>query len=260
MLKTILLYFTILVYAEKSCILGQGQHPKPRIVGGFPAIEGSIPYMASLQQYGQHFCGGAVVNERTIVTAAHCLEKTTPRMLKIKVGGTNRAADYGQLFTVAAFHYNEKWTRQTMDWDIGIVRLDSPMAFSDKVRAIPLAGSSVPAGTFATIAGWGYTTIFGPGTELLRYARVPIVDQELCNRLMGNIITDRMVCAGYMRGSIDACQMDSGGPLVVREELYGIVSWGVGCALPNKPGVYTRIQIVRTWLNDIMSRFYNEVL
>lgn len=79
---------------------------------------------------------------------------------------------------------------------------------------------------------------------------VPIVNQLACKSLYGTIstVTDRMICAGYINGGKDACQGDSGGALARNGIAYGIVSWGYGCALPNYPGVYSRISSVADWI------------
>jgi trypsin len=78
---------------------------------------------------------------------------------------------------------------------------------------------------------------------------LPIVDRETCQRHMGRVVTDRMICAGYLnKGGKDSCQGDSGGPLTVDDILYGIVSWGYECADPNYPGVYTNVANLRWWI------------
>lgn len=86
----------------------------------------------------------------------------------------------------------------------------------------------------------------------MRAAVVPIYNQEKCAKAYKNIgtITDRMICAGFDKGGKDACQGDSGGPLVTNNVLVGVVSWGYGCAVPNFPGVYSRVASVRHWITE----------
>ncbi|KAH8294620.1 hypothetical protein KR018_000436, partial [Drosophila ironensis] len=248
----IALWFTVCLALENRV--------EPRIVGGFPAEITSIPYIVSIQLYGIHHCGGSIINNRTILTAAHCLAGTQRRLLKVKVGGTTRDPKDGKLFAVASIHPHDKWSSKTMDYDIGIIRLTSALAFSRKqlvlfqVKAIGINSKKVADGQFATIAGWGFTSSNGPIAESLRYARVPIVNQTVCRNLLGNKITDRMLCAGYLRGGTDACQQDSGGPLVLRDQLVGIVSWGVGCAQAKKPGVYARLETLASWVNATLKK------
>ena len=88
----------------------------------------------------------------------------------------------------------------------------------------------------------------------LREVLVPIVDRKLCESAYKNInpITSRMICAGrFSEGGKDACQGDSGGPLTANGTLYGIVSWGLGCAQPYYPGVYTNVAELRPWIKNI---------
>lgn len=236
--------------------------PAPRIVGGLPANNVDIPFVVSLVTYGFHSCGGAIINERTVITAAHCLAFTTARLLKVHVGTKTRSLKEGELVSVKALHSHELWEMDTMDYDIGLVRLARALTYSAIVQPIKLAQPTdiLVAGNYGTIAGWGYTSKNGPGSEELRYARVPLINQATCNVLLKNLVTDRMLCAGYMKGGIDACQMDSGGPLIWQKKLIGIVSWGIGCALPNKPGVYTRVSALIPWIAEQMANEYNESL
>ena len=149
-----------------------------------------------------------------------------------------------------------------MDYDVGLVRLAQPLAFGINIQPIKLARQTytVRDGRLLEVAGWGYVMANGPISETLRYAKIPVVNQASCKRIMGNLITDRMLCAGYLAGGVDACQMDSGGPLVAYNRLVGIVSWGIGCALPNRPGIYTRITAVLPWITETMATQYNDEL
>lgn len=87
----------------------------------------------------------------------------------------------------------------------------------------------------------------------LRAAVVPKANQQLCNTSYSRYggVTDRMICAGLQQGGKDACQGDSGGPLVNKDTLVGVVSWGYGCAVPNYPGVYSRVSSVRDWIKTV---------
>ncbi|XP_017139637.1 trypsin alpha-3 [Drosophila miranda] len=249
----------ILFILFRFFLASEENRQSPRIVGGYPTDIVNVPYIVSLQLYGNHHCGGSIVNNRTIITAAHCLAGVRRRLLKVKVGGSTRSPRDGQLFSVASIHYHEKWSAKSMDYDIGLIRLVNELTYSRKVKAIGMNHRKIADGSFATIAGWGFTTADGASSQVLHFARVPIVNQTVCRNLLGNRVTERMICAGYIsNGGVDACQMDSGGPLVVREELIGIVSWGIGCALKNKPGVYARIETLSIWLNNLMKKLNTE--
>ncbi|XP_033976407.1 anionic trypsin-2-like [Trematomus bernacchii] len=89
----------------------------------------------------------------------------------------------------------------------------------------------------------------------LQCVEVPILSHKDCDGSYPGLITDRMVCVGYLEGGKDACQGDSGGPLVCNGELQGVVSWGHGCAQPNYPGVYTKVCSLMPWINDVLSTY-----
>lgn len=124
----------ILIFVHFSfCLTAENNRPDPRIVGGFPADIAKVPYIVSIQLYGIHHCGGSIINNRTILTAAHCLAQVPRILLTVKVGGTKRDSRDGQIYRVSDLYYHEKWSTKTMDYDIGVIRLKTPLTFSKKV-------------------------------------------------------------------------------------------------------------------------------
>ncbi|XP_056409472.1 serine protease hepsin-like [Hyla sarda] len=117
-------------------------------------------------------------------------------------------------------------------------------------------------GKVCSVTGWGNTQYYGQQSDILQEASVPIISSTVCNtpEYYNNQITGKMFCAGYPEGGTDACQGDSGGPFVCEDSisrtsrwrLCGIVSWGIGCALPNKPGVYTKVDQYQRWIYRAM--------
>lgn len=103
-----------------------------------------------------------------------------------------------------------------------------------------------------TVAGWGNTQSALEDRSTLRKVFVPVVDNKACRRMILGKVTDQMICAGYMDGGKDSCQGDSGGPLFKGKTLYGVVSWGIGCANPKKPGVYAKVTAALDWINRIV--------
>jgi len=128
-----------------------------------------------------------------------------------------------------------------------------PFTFGPGVEAIPLTSTEPPVDTPATVSGWG-TLNFGDTTlaTQLHAVEVFITDRTECNSALANYggITENMICAGVPGGGKDACQGDSGGPLVVGGQLVGIVSWGVGCALPEYPGVYSNVATLKNFVTE----------
>lgn len=100
----------------------------------------------------------------------------------------------------------------------------------------------------------------GTVSPSLQKAHIPLIEQAKCASptVYGSAITQRMICAGFLKGKVDACQGDSGGPLVhftsSRWHLVGVVSWGVGCARERRPGVYSKVEEMLNWINAVIEK------
>merc|ERR1712062_838401 len=226
-----------------------------RIVGG-AAAPSPIPWQVSMRQCqsgGCHYCGGTVLDAKTILTAAHCQVSTNHYIM---VGKTNR--NEGQNVAIANV-INSNWNQQTMDNDIAIVKLATPLTLGGDVQAIclPSAGFNPDVGAECFVSGWG--TLQSGAQSLptqLQYVGVPVTSQAYCNNAYSNGITANMICAGLDQGGKDSCQGDSGGPFVCMEGgtpvITGVVSWGNGCADPKYPGVYARVTPYLDWIKQHM--------
>lgn len=145
--------------------------------------------------------------------------------------------------------YNER----TFDNYIALVHLKYEVIFNDfmKPACLPTESSSFPPKKMCTVTGFGALQEGGPQTTVLMKADVPIVDNYKCSKNY-DPISDLKLCAGYDQGRIDACQGDSGGPLVCSQNgkafLAGVVSYGIGCARPGYPGVYTNVKSFTDWI------------
>lgn len=111
------------------------------------------------------------------------------------------------------------------------------------------------------VAGWGHTQWNGTQPDILRETKIRIVSREVCNqeKSYNGTIHGTAMCAGFPEGGIDACEYDSGGPLVCtkcgRHYAAGLVSWGEKCALPNKYGVYANLTVLTPWITEKISKF-----
>ena len=148
--------------------------------------------------------------------------------------------------------------------DIALLRLSTPLPGYNETMSpvcLPTPSTNFPPGTNCSVTGWGKTHQHGWVSSKLRVARVPIIDHTTCKdeylRRTGDVVTDKMICAGYQEGKVDSCKGDSGGPFVCKERgryiLVGATSWGVGCAKAGQPGVYTDIKDFLSWIQSVTS-------
>ncbi|XP_018580037.1 trypsin-3 [Anoplophora glabripennis] len=220
-----------------------------RIVGGTDTTIEAHPYIVSLREYDSHVCGGSIISSTWILTAAHCLEGPVS-IYSIQAGSTVRNSG-GQVIAISRVIIHENFSWITIDFDVALVQLASPITIA-VARAITMAPEGGPpaAGVTAVVTGWGHIAEGGPAATVLQVVQVPIISQANCRIAYGeNSITDRMFCAAVLGvGGRDACQFDSGGPLLANGVLTGIVSWGIGCARPNFPGVYASVPSLRAWI------------
>ncbi|OAQ98416.1 hypothetical protein LLEC1_06133 [Akanthomyces lecanii] len=214
------------------------------IVNGVDTDIQTVPYQVLVRFNGQNGCGGTILSNVTILTAAHCFKYT--RYLSevtVVVGSSDPKAGTVYKLAGAKIHPNYQRTGIPLDYDAAILKLAKPLTFGSSVRPIgSLANSEVKPGTVALVSGYGRLSSNGPSASTLQSVQVPTISLASCKQAYGSPrVTERMLCAGYPEGKKDACQGDSGGPLVVDNTIIGIVSWGVGCAGVKQPGVYTNV-------------------
>jgi secreted trypsin-like serine protease len=254
-----------------------------KIVGGIMAPAGKFPFQTALifsntpvgsEHFGQ-FCGGSLIAQNWVLTAAHCVPNTAPSEVDIFVGssvlpsgGPNPPPTTGVRSSVDAIIVHDEYNPATSDNDIALLHVTGPIPANlrtavtatpdlDKQYAIPLGD--------AVVIGWGATAEGSGTTPQLMRVWVDVQDSAVCQTNYQEVIpslqiTDNMICAGLQEGGQDSCQGDSGGflgaPLGNNEYVQlGVVSFGVGCARPKLFGVYTRVANYADWIEEEMSSF-----
>uniref|UniRef100_A0A8C8RZZ0 trypsin n=1 Tax=Pelusios castaneus TaxID=367368 RepID=A0A8C8RZZ0_9SAUR len=222
-----------------------------KIVGGYTCPENSVLYQVSLNA-GYHFCGGSLINNQWVVSAAHCYKSR----IQVRLGEYNIDVLEGgeQFIDSAKVIRHPQYNSWVLDNDIMLIKLATPATLNARVATIALPSACVTAGTECLISGWGNTLSSGTNyPELLQCLVAPVLTEAECNAAYPGQITKNMICVGFLEGGKDSCQGDSGGPVVCNGVLQGVVSWGIGCALQGYPGVYTKVCNYVDWIKQTIA-------
>ncbi|EGI57901.1 Enteropeptidase, partial [Acromyrmex echinatior] len=239
-----------------------------RIVGGASSSVGNWPWQVALYKDGNYQCGGALINERWVISAGHCFYHAQNNYWVARIGATRRGSfrsPHEQLLRVDYISLHPDYVDHVFLNDIAVIRLERAVSFSDYIRPVCLPKTPVLTGTVCVVTGWGQLYEIGrvfPDT--LQEVQIPVMSTEDCRRktlfLPLYRITNGMLCAGLENGGKDACLGDSGGPLVClspfenRYVLQGITSNGYGCGRRERPGVYTKIYSYMSYIDYVITQ------
>ncbi|XP_069830530.1 mannan-binding lectin serine protease 1 isoform X2 [Dendropsophus ebraccatus] len=250
-----------------------------RISRGNIAKRGISPWIAMLSYSASNnpFCGGSLLGDKWVVTAAHCLHQELedenalltpadllpPSSFKIILGKhrTLKTDDTEQSLQAKRFILHPGYKSGTFQNDIALLELSARAHLNDYVTPVCLPDAEVQADDFVVVSGWG-KQFLKRLPESLMEIEIPVVAHEVCKAgytKMGKLLSEDMICAGLSEGGQDACSGDSGGPMVTfsRETnkwyLVGTVSWGVGCGESNKYGVYSNVYKNLHWIKETVN-------
>ncbi|XP_077773294.1 serine protease 33-like [Podarcis muralis] len=256
--------------ASSEAVCGK---PAQRIMGGEPAPSDGLswPWQVSILYRDQPICGGALIAEKWVLSAAHCFPniKSQTTHSDVVLGAYQLLNTSSNTVTsdIQQIILHPTYDSDSSRGDIALVELKSPVSFTKYILPICLPETSAKFSMEEScyVTGWGDIQ---PGVELpppltLQEVKVPLIDREKCNSLFNatqhepqlhNPVGPGMICAGYQEGGKDSCQGDSGGPLACPCDghwvLAGVVSWGIGCGRPGLPGVYSSTPFYATWISQ----------
>nr|CAD7455006.1 unnamed protein product [Timema tahoe] len=259
-----------------------------RIVGGQPADPMEWPWtVALLRNKVDQYCGGVLITDRHVLTAAHCVSQSEyPRFPTLPLSFDRFAAkdihvrlgEYdlstpdeapSKDFPIDEIRVHKRYSRTNYENDIAILKMKTPTMFNNYIWPVclPPAGRDFYNKTAVVTAdiwtvmlcsvvlGWGTMSYGGPSSVVLMEVEVPVWNQTYCATRFTQPILKTFLCAGAYEGGRDSCQGDSGGPLLYRLDngrwvTIGVVSWGIRCGEPLRPGVYTRVNKYLNWIAE----------
>ncbi|KAJ2799886.1 Tryptase gamma [Coemansia guatemalensis] len=217
------------------CALPSGKHSSnlmPRIMGGSNADFSKYPFIVYLyNEADKTFCGGSIISDQWVLTAAHCIKSASTSDLLVYVGQAEYNLDTSKGTKVSKIHNHPEYNDQSMVNDVSLLRLESPVT-SDKATTITIDTTSVGDGETLTALGWGYTSPTGTtASKQLQKGDLKTLSKEQCGSIDTNFNGNDgpRICVAADAGP-DTCPGDSGGPLIRevggKNVLVGITSFG----------------------------------
>ncbi|OCT59126.1 serine protease 27 [Xenopus laevis] len=280
LMRTLLLLNLGLIGVTEAAVECGRRQLLNRIMGGQDSKPGMWPWQVMFYSKDFELCGGTLITNNWVVSAAHCFNSTNPpSFYNVYLGVYQISEPNGNevVMEIKRFIVHPNYTSPEFGFDIALVELSRGANYTNYIQPVclPSVGLTLPTGLQCWVTGWGNiaSNVTLPDPNTLQEVAVPLIGSEKCNTLFQvpspldpntYVISNDMLCAGYINGGKDSCQGDSGGPLVCAEAnhwyLVGVVSFGVGCGQPNRPGVYTRLNAYLGWIESYVPEVSANVL
>jgi len=256
--------------ARRKTRLGQSG----KIVGGTVTEVNEYPWQVGIVNKGTTFvfCGGSLISDRWVLTAAHCTHGEAANNIQVLLGEHDYSTPTETIMVrrnIVKIVNHPSYSHYTTNYDFSCLKMTGRVVFKSYPNIRPICLPSDDSNDYdddlATVTGWGTTYSGGSTSNKLREVQVKIMTNTECkdSSYPASWITSQMLCANVVGGGKDACQGDSGGPLVALEgssdtyTLVGVVSWGSGCAQERYPGVYSRVTKQIQWIQQTTSNTWN---
>ncbi|EDV42032.1 uncharacterized protein Dana_GF17773 [Drosophila ananassae] len=240
--------------------LGQAAPLQGRVVNGTNSSVLKYPFVVSIRSYdGAHSCGGSIISEYFVMTAAHCTNGRSASTLSVQYGVTDISVSGPNVLGVRKIIQHEAFDPNHQNAnDISLLMVYIPFKFDGikvapvKLPTVSFATPQSDAGAEGVLIGWGLNETGGSVQETLQEVFLKIYSDEECtSRHNGQTDPKYHICGGVDEGGKGQCSGDSGGPLMYNDEQVGIVSWSVKpCTVAPYPGVYCKVSQYIDWIRN----------
>lgn len=241
----------------------------PKIIGPGEAPAGAYPWMAALLVDGRSFCGGSLIDQYHILTAAHCTDGATRITAVLGTNNLKQPAVGRLVFNVTreGIFQHPKYNPSTVSHDISIIRLPERVEFNDNIRPICLPtrffGSSTFQGQLTRVMGWGKPSDKAVSVSpVLKNVTIAVMSNRQCRAFFRSAVTGNQICTAT-KTTVSPCRGDSGGPLIIREQSpdgnpfymqVGIVSFGSTTCERGYPVAFTRVTAFLDYISQVTGK------
>ncbi|XP_073511147.1 serine protease ami-like [Phyllobates terribilis] len=237
-------------------------YPRGRILGGSESQQ-FRPYMVSLQVEGKHSCGGLLISDEWVLSAAHCKPESINTTLQAVLGIKSLSDPKKLVYDIDIQVIHPEYNTSNKRHDLLLLKLPEKVPLSEAISPLRYQTEDIviKENTLCMVAGWGKIKKTGKKPDVLHEVLVPVISLEVCNRrdYYHGEVTANIICAGDNKR--DSCEGDSGGPLICNGVVEAIVSSGFTvCGNLKRPGKYTRIAPYKNWIVETMRNFTNPTI